>query len=378
MQPIGGSREDRRAQDDQAVVGHFGQQIIDASRDSLVFGVEKLVDRRADGDDHDTARRHVVDGRREPQPVLAQGLFQQGLAAVFDEGQPAPGDGLQGLAVDIVDEHAPAGIGEGQGQRQADVASAADDGNFGVPFAHGSPARAGVILNIRCMARWCADKPAPPGLSIDAELRSLGAAHRRRQGTMDEEASEPLARKGKVQPRVIGRETVLKTPWFEVVAKTLAGGHDEGPYYAVVPDDYVAILGLTPEGRILLVRQYRPVTETVTLELPCGLVDAGETPEAVARRELLEETGYRAETLELLGNLIPDAGRLGNRLWCFFAATTVPVRPLQPSEPELEALAMAPQDVARRLADGGFENAPVYAIFMLAQVKGRLILPSIK
>ena len=195
---------------------------------------------------------------------------------------------------------------------------------------------------------------------------------------MTEKTSEPPAQNGKSRPTVIARETVLKTPWFEVVAKTLSGGHDEGPYYAVVPDDYVAILGLTPEGRILLVRQYRPVTETVTLELPCGLVDAGETPEAAAQRELLEETGYRADSLELLGNLVPDAGRLGNRMWCFFAATTVPVRPLQPSEPELEALAMTPEDVARRLADGGFENAPVYAIFMLAQVKGRLILPPVK
>ncbi len=195
---------------------------------------------------------------------------------------------------------------------------------------------------------------------------------------MTEKSSEPPARREKPRPTVVARETVLKTPWFEVVAKTLSGGHDEGPYYAVVPDDYVAILGLTPEGRILLVRQYRPVTETVTLELPCGLVDAGEAPEAAAQRELLEETGYRADSLELLGNLVPDAGRLGNRMWCFFAATTVPVRPLQPSEPELEALAMTPEDVARRLADGGFENAPVYAIFMLAQVKGRLILPPVK
>jgi len=195
---------------------------------------------------------------------------------------------------------------------------------------------------------------------------------------MNEKSSDPPARREKPQPTVVARETVLKTPWFEVVAKTLSGGQDERPYYAVVPDDYVAILALTPEGRILLVRQYRPVTETVTLELPCGLVDAGETPVAAAQRELLEETGYRADSLELLGNLVPDAGRLGNRMWCFFAATTVPVRPLQPSEPELEALAMTPEDVARHLADGGFENAPVYAIFMLAQVKGRLILPPVK
>jgi 8-oxo-dGTP pyrophosphatase MutT (NUDIX family) len=195
---------------------------------------------------------------------------------------------------------------------------------------------------------------------------------------MTEKTSEPLAQNGKPGPTVIARETVLKTPWFEIVAKTLSGVQDERPYYAVVPDDYVVILGLTPEGRILFVRQYRPVTETVTLELPCGLVDPGEIPEAAARRELLEETGYRADSMELLGNLVPDAGRLGNRMWCFFSAMTVPVRPLQPSESELEALALTPENVAGRLADGGFENAPVYAIFMLAQIKGHLVLPPVK
>ena len=195
---------------------------------------------------------------------------------------------------------------------------------------------------------------------------------------MNEKASKPAARSRKPRPRVVARETVLKTPWFEVVAKTLAGGRDEEPYYAVVPKDYVGVLGLTPEGRILLVRQFRPVIETVTLELPCGLVEAGETPESAAKRELLEETGYRAEDLELLGNLVPDAGRLGNRLWCFFAAATIPVRPLQPAEPELEALALEPEELARRLADGSVENAPVYSILMLAQAKGRLLLPKVK
>lgn len=81
------------------------------------------------------------------------------------------GNGLQGQGVDIMDEHAPADISEGQGQRQADVAGAADDGDFGVPIVHGPPDRAGVIANKRRVARRCADKPVPPGLSIDAGVR---------------------------------------------------------------------------------------------------------------------------------------------------------------------------------------------------------------
>lgn len=68
-----------------------------------------------------------------------------------------------------------------------------------------------------------------------------------------------------------------------------------------------------------MVRQYRPAVETSTLELPCGHVEEGDTPEEAARKELLEETGYVAEQMILLANLAPDTGRLGNRMWCFFA-----------------------------------------------------------
>ena len=83
--------------------------------------------------------------------------------------------------------------------------------------------------------------------------------------------------------------------------------------------DYVSVVAVTEDGRLLLVRQFRPAVGRMTLELPSGHVEPGETPEQAARKELLEETGYLADTFTLLGNLSPDTGRLGNRMWCFFA-----------------------------------------------------------
>src|SRR3712207_2108318 len=123
-------------------------------------------------------------------------------------------------------------------------------------------------------------------------------------------------------PRIVGRETVFTTPWLSVIAKTVTGlPGTSGPqvYYGIQPGDYATVLAITPDDRIVVVRQYRPMIEAYTLELPSGHVDAGHTPEEAARQELLEETGYVAGRLELLGTVVPDVGRLTNRQWSYLA-----------------------------------------------------------
>jgi ADP-ribose pyrophosphatase len=115
---------------------------------------------------------------------------------------------------------------------------------------------------------------------------------------------------------------IFASPWFELVAKRVEGYAD--PHYSIRAPDYVTVVPVTERGRLLLVRQFRPAVDTMTLELPSGHVEPGETPLEAARRELLEETGHAAPTLELLGELRPDTGRLGNRLWCFYAAGATP------------------------------------------------------
>ena len=69
-------------------------------------------------------------------------------------------------------------------------------------------------------------------------------------------------------------------------------------YHAVGQQDYVAIVARTPDGRIPIVRQYRPALETFTWELPAGLVEHDEDPAESCRRELLEETGYPADAIQ--------------------------------------------------------------------------------
>ena len=159
------------------------------------------------------------------------------------------------------------------------------------------------------------------------------------------------------------RTVLFDSPWCTLVSRPAPDG---SPYYMLELSDYVAVVALTSDRQMVLVRQFRQVVGRDTFELPSGHVDAGETPEVAARRELLEETGMSAPTLELLGVLVPDVGRLTNRMWCYFAPDVVRVAaPIESGEgitvlsvPEKEAMAMA--------ADGRMDHALNLAVLMLA------------
>ncbi|WP_273886770.1 NUDIX hydrolase [Rubrobacter naiadicus] len=80
-------------------------------------------------------------------------------------------------------------------------------------------------------------------------------------------------------------------------------------YCVLESGGFASVVPLTDEGGVVLVRQWRQPLGRFTLELPSGAVDAGEDPEEAARRELFEETGYRAQGLERLVSVHTSTGR---------------------------------------------------------------------
>ncbi|SRR6266540_329548 len=121
----------------------------------------------------------------------------------------------------------------------------------------------------------------------------------------------------RVEPTVvhqIGFRTII-TKHFE------EDGKDMGSWETILPEHQgmAAVIALTTDNQVLIVRQFRPGPEKIFEEIPGGFVDAGETPEAAVRRELSEETGYQPGTLTYLGVDYKDA--YSNGAWHYFLAT---------------------------------------------------------
>ena len=144
---------------------------------------------------------------------------------------------------------------------------------------------------------------------------------------------------------------------------------DEGsahPFYVIEAPDWINVIPLTADRRVLMVRQYRFGIEDFTLEIPGGMCDPGEAPLEAARRELREETGHDADELIELGWVHPNPPLQNNRCYSYLARHPRRVGDPEPDGNErFEQVSVSLDEIPRLIADRSITHALVLAAFQL-------------
>ena len=170
-------------------------------------------------------------------------------------------------------------------------------------------------------------------------------------------------------PTVTGSEVLLRSRVFDVVrdAVRFPDGH-EAERVVVRHPGAVALVALDGEGRWLLVRQYRHPAGRALLEIPAGTLEPGETPRETAARELREETGFAAGSLERLGGTWMTPGFCSEYIH-FFLATSLRLDPLpQDDDEQISApVAMTIDQLLSAVDEGAVEDAKTVVAMTLWQ-----------
>ncbi|MBA3396644.1 MAG: NUDIX hydrolase [Deltaproteobacteria bacterium] len=128
--------------------------------------------------------------------------------------------------------------------------------------------------------------------------------------------------------------------------------------------DWVNVIALTADDRVVLLKQYRAGVDEVCLEIPGGMIDPGEDPATAAARELVEETGYTAASWRHLGTVAPNPAIQTNRLHSYLALDATQTSSPSPEGCEvLEVETATLAAVRAMLRDGRIDHALVVVAF---------------
>ena len=131
-----------------------------------------------------------------------------------------------------------------------------------------------------------------------------------------------------------------------------------------------AVVPVTDEGKILMVRQYRNALERYTLEIPAGALDTADVPGITcASRELEEETGYRSENLEWLINLRTTVAFCNEKIEVFVAKNLIPSKQHLDEDEFIDLGAYTMEELKEKIYSGEIEDAKTVSALLAYEVK---------
>jgi ADP-ribose pyrophosphatase len=143
----------------------------------------------------------------------------------------------------------------------------------------------------------------------------------------------------------------------------------EGEWECVRHPGGALAVPVTSEGKLVLVRQYRFAAQGRLLEFPAGTVEPDEDPAETIRREIEEETGYRAHRWQPLGKFFLAPGYSDEVIYAFLAQDLEQLEtpPAQDDDEDIETVLMTPEELEQSILQGGPIDAKSICSFFLAR-----------
>ncbi|MBW2733432.1 MAG: NUDIX hydrolase [Deltaproteobacteria bacterium] len=163
------------------------------------------------------------------------------------------------------------------------------------------------------------------------------------------------------------RELLVDAKVFRVYRHTSRSPRTgkDGQFTVIDAPDWVNVIPLTTAGDVLMIRQYRHGNDALTLEIPGGMVDAEDRDaKEAAGRELREETGYLASTIEMVGEIEPNPAIQNNRCSTFLATDlTFEGEPCLDDNEDIEIVRVPLVEIPARIASKEIQHALVVVAF---------------
>ena len=169
--------------------------------------------------------------------------------------------------------------------------------------------------------------------------------------------------------RSLSKESILdKKPWIEVFVESvcLPDGKVVTDYYGIEMPHYASVFAVTDVQKIIVLRCYRHAIGEVSLTMPGGMIENGESPLEGIQRELMEETGYVAKEWESLGTFIGNSTRGCGTFNMIFAKGAYRLKePDSGDLEELELLLWTPEVLNQAIDEGQIKSLGVISALLL-------------
>ena len=175
---------------------------------------------------------------------------------------------------------------------------------------------------------------------------------------------------GNEPPQLLKQHLVYRGRKFNYEVNTLRlPNKAEGEWECIRHPGGSLAVPLTPDGKLVLVHQYRFPVQGRLLEFPAGTIEPNETPEETIHREIEEEIGYRAHSWKSLGSFPLAPGYSDEFIYAFLASDLEPLEtpPEQEADEDIEVIQMTPEEFEKAILSGEAVDAKSIASFLLAK-----------